>query len=705
MPSKPPSLISGLDPAALFGLGAEQTASATEWEPPSLEDAAKFFPQWQVRRLLGRGGMGAVYEMHQPELDRLVAVKLLPIEASRDEHLVERFRREARTLAKLRHPGIVALLESGVTSAGHLFFVMEHVDGSPLNQWISSGRLNVSRAIDIVRQVCEALAYAHAQGVIHRDIKPSNILLDSQGRAKVADFGLACWQQAADQPGMTLSRTGAFMGTPAYAAPEQVRNAAGVDHRADIYALGVLLYEMLTGDLPRGVFQPPSRKRAGTDARLDQVVQRALQERPEDRYQAASELRDDVSRSQAREPVKEVKSPSSVRRFFKVAAASLLLLGLAGIVSLSWWGAGRAFLTGNAEKTPPPSGPTSSSGEARAGRDGPGVKNRQPARAPSSRAEMPASAKGLPANPAAPAVASAPGAQRASGASAAPMVVAPLPASGAAAENVKVHVWSLSPVAPALFPPKSLTTFDWRDGVLTLHGGAALLADGSVVVWDEAAPGKEHRFALPQPVSNLTATLSEVVVRTKDGQVYLLPRDGKDQPRFLAANAKTLFPSARPGQVLFSRQDGTPWLLSFSEGADEPAQMARYPLDPALIALDGSIWGISTASQLLARQPGAGGFEVQSKSPLSDLAAMGASVIGLGADDGKVHRFNGAGNVPDGMTGMHKILAVDGMALAFSRDLKAVLWGPKVEDSPQRFRLPDGVVYARLGPTGLMAAW
>jgi serine/threonine protein kinase len=297
MPPNPPSLIHGLDPAALFDMSVEESDSS-DWQPPSAEQIAVLFPQWEVRRMLGRGGMGVVYEVRQPELDRLVAVKLLPLVASRDEHLVERFRREARALAKLRHPGIVSLFESGISPAGHFYFVMEHVDGSPLSSLIAEGRLDVPKAIEIVRQVCEALAYAHAQGVIHRDIKPSNILIDQTGRAKVADFGLARLDQAETASGaISMSRTGQFMGTPAYAAPEQVKDAAHVDHRADIYALGVLLYEMLTGDLPRGVFQPPSAK-ARTGPHLDDVVRRAMQERPEDRYQAAAELQKDISRKQ-----------------------------------------------------------------------------------------------------------------------------------------------------------------------------------------------------------------------------------------------------------------------------------------------------------------------------------------------------------------------------------------------------------------------
>ncbi|GEP41720.1 serine/threonine-protein kinase [Brevifollis gellanilyticus] len=681
MSQKPPSLIAGLDPQALFGLSADDSA-VIDCEPPSVEEAARLFPQWQVRSLLGRGGMGAVYEMHQPELDRLVAVKLLPLEASRDEHLVERFRREARTLARLRHPGIVALFESGVTSNGHLFFVMEHVDGSPLNHWTSKGRLEVANAIEIVRQVCEALAYAHAQGVIHRDIKPSNILLDKQGRVKLADFGLACGQQAADAPGVTLSRTGAFMGTPNYAAPEQVRDATKVDHRADIYALGVLFYEMLTGELPRGVFQPPSRK-VGTDARLDQVVQRALQERPEDRYQAAGELKDDVERSQAPSPSSaspsQAQAPASEperrsrrrkpeRSPMKAAGMVMLLVAVAAIVSVSWWGMWRVMSSQDStSKASTSAGRSpSTSGDAKPGQTAAGA--------------TPSLDKSPP-----------------------PKVTAP---PGALEAGTKIHVWSVSPVSPALFPPKSLTTVDWRDAVLTSHGGAALLEDGSVVMWDEKTPGQEHRITLSKPVNNLIATPSEVIAKTKDGQIYLLPRDGQGKaPNTLATNVTTLFPSAKDGQILFCKRDGMPQLLSFGETAGEPVQVARYQTDPAAIAQDGTLWGINATGKLLARKAGSDGFEVQSSLLMSDLAVMGAAVVALDANDGSVHALNSSDPVPPGVSGQYKILAVNGMAMAYSRDLKAVLWGPKVEDSPQRFRLPEGVVYVRLGPTGLMVAW
>lgn len=454
------SLIAGLDPQALFALSADE-ASAAAWEPPSLEEVAKLFPQWQVRRLLGRGGMGAVYEMRQPELDRLVAVKLLPIEASRDEHLVERFRREARTLAKLRHPGIVALLEAGISPAGHFFFVMEHVDGSPLSQLIAAGKLDAAKAIEIVRQVCEALAFAHAQGVIHRDIKPSNILIDSAGRAKVADFGLARLEQAQAAGALDVSRTGQFMGTPDYAAPEQVRDAAHVDHRADIYSLGVLLYEMLTGDLPRGVFQPPSRK-AGSDTRLDDVVRRAMQERPEDRYQAAAELQKDISSSAA-----------SSKKWLIVAVLIL------GCIAVWFWMQPAAVI-----QIPVPKSVAEAPKLVIAPTPEPVP---QPAVVPKSEPT--------------------------------PLQPQPHPQPPAIA-TVNVQVWSLENVAPALQPPTELLKQPWQDAVLTVTGGAVLHPDGSLSLWHESKPNAVQRVNLP--AQGIASSGNEILALDREGRLHQL---------------------------------------------------------------------------------------------------------------------------------------------------------------------------------------
>lgn len=499
MSASNPSLIAGLDPQALFGLSADE-ASAGEWEPPSPAEVAKLFPQWQMKGLLGRGGMGAVYHLHQPDLDRDVAVKLLPIEASRDERQVERFRREARTLAKLRHPGIVALHESGITPAGHFYFVMEHVDGCPLSDLIAEGKLDVPRAIEVVRQVCDALAYAHEQGVIHRDIKPSNILIDSAGQVKVADFGLARLDRPSDSAAMTLSHTGAFMGTPAYTAPEQARDAAHVDHRADLYSLGVLLYEMLTGELPRGVFQPPSRK-AGSDARLDDVVQRALQERPEDRYQAAADIKRDVT--SVRSPVEKAAQPSK-RRFPWAAVLTIVLLIGAVILFGSWLTIRSVFESLDSGK-------------------------------PKTEVHV---VKAPPIE-----VASPPPEQKQPAASPGKSLITPSIPSPPAPGPSKVHVWSIDPVSPALHPPTTLAAVEWQDAVLLSHGGAALLKDGSVVMWHESSPGKEHRLTFPEPVISLAATPSEAIARTQTGSAYLLPNEMSASPRQLTADEARRFPA------------------------------------------------------------------------------------------------------------------------------------------------------------------
>jgi serine/threonine protein kinase len=282
---QPPTIIAGSQTAPMSG------GMGGMWQPPSIEEAARLFPNYEVLGLLGRGGMGAVYKARQIELDRLVAIKLLPLEISVDADFADRFRREARAMAKLNHPNIITVHEFGKTSAGHLFFAMEFVDGANLHAIIHGPGLTPPQALAITIQVCEALAFAHEQGVVHRDIKPANVMVDQRSRAKVADFGLArLTDPSAEQMGHTM--TGTVMGTPDYMAPEQMKGM-NVDHRADIYSLGVMLYEMLCKDVPRGFFDPPS-VRVGADARLDDVVRKAMQQQPERRYQQTGEMRADV---------------------------------------------------------------------------------------------------------------------------------------------------------------------------------------------------------------------------------------------------------------------------------------------------------------------------------------------------------------------------------------------------------------------------
>jgi eukaryotic-like serine/threonine-protein kinase len=288
----------GLCPSCLLAQGrqgADPSISTTGYgnvaSEPVLRDLVEHFPHLEILGLLGKGGMGAVYKARQRHLNRLVALKLLPISPGQDPANVERFNREAQALAKLNHPHIVAIYDVGQTH-GFFYFLMEYVDGANLRQVLQAGRLKPAEALQIIPQICDALQYAHGQGVIHRDIKPENILLDQTGQIKIADFGLAKLNDQ-QKPGFTLTGTNQVMGTYHYMAPEQMEKPRTVDHRADIYSLGVVFYELLTGELPLGRFAPPSRK-VQIDVRLDEVVLRALEKEPEHRYQHVSEMKTDV---------------------------------------------------------------------------------------------------------------------------------------------------------------------------------------------------------------------------------------------------------------------------------------------------------------------------------------------------------------------------------------------------------------------------
>ena len=211
----------------------------------------------------------------------MVALKILAPSLGGDPAFAERFAREARALGKLSHPNIVTVFEHGVTrpaAPGMPFFyylLMEYVDGVNLRQAMRAGRFTPGQALGVVPAICDALQAAHAQGIWHRDIKPENILLDSRGGVKIADFGIA--RMVGDpRRDFVLTVTGAALGSAAYMAPEQHEKPHDVDHRADIYSLGVVIYEMLTGELPLGRFPVPSQ-RAAVDARIDEIVLRTLE--------------------------------------------------------------------------------------------------------------------------------------------------------------------------------------------------------------------------------------------------------------------------------------------------------------------------------------------------------------------------------------------------------------------------------------------
>lgn len=236
--------------------------------------------------LVGQGGMGAVYRGRQLRQGREVAVKILHQEHGTDYAYAERFRREAQMLAHMNHPNIVSVYDFGVVR-DYLFYAMEFIEGTDLYHVLTTRQMIGDKAVQIVLALCDALGYAHEKGLVHRDLKPANILIAKDGRIKLADFGLA---KQLNRPTTLLTLTNMAMGTPDYAAPEQYDTRAVIDHRADIYALGVVFYQMLTGVLPRGAWQPPSAL-AGCDARLDAVVVRALLPDRNQRYASALEFR------------------------------------------------------------------------------------------------------------------------------------------------------------------------------------------------------------------------------------------------------------------------------------------------------------------------------------------------------------------------------------------------------------------------------
>jgi serine/threonine protein kinase len=253
--------------------------------PPPAE-LAPFFPGYEIEHLIATGGMGAVYRAVQKSLDRTVAIKILPQELSNDAAFCAGFEAEAKAMARLNHPNLIGVYDFGEVN-GMLFIVMEYVPGQSLFHAANGSALDSGEVIRLITGICEGLAHAHEHGILHRDIKPANILLDLNAQPKIGDFGLARPVETKVQEGEEI------FGTPHYTAPEVVNAPHTVDQRADIFSLGVMLHELLTGRLP-----DDDRRSASAivqcDPRFDAIIRRATSPQPENRYHSASEIVKDL---------------------------------------------------------------------------------------------------------------------------------------------------------------------------------------------------------------------------------------------------------------------------------------------------------------------------------------------------------------------------------------------------------------------------
>jgi serine/threonine protein kinase len=328
--------------------------------PPMSEEVIA--GRYELLELVGRGGMSSVWKAQDRLLDRTVAIKVLHEQFTQDDEYVERFRREARSVAQLSHPNIVTVIDRG-EDGGRQYIVFEYVAGRNLKQLIErQGPLPIHDALVFALQMARALGFAHDRGLIHRDVKPQNVLLNDDGQAKMTDFGIA---RSVDVDGVTI--TGTVLGTSEYIAPEQARGQR-VDALTDVYSLGVVLYELLTGGVPfqgenfvavalRHVNEPPPdvlERRPDCPPRVALAIERAMAKRPEDRFQSMDELVSELESCLAdldpsseeatmisRRPVRSAKParPPRRRRRIGLLWPILAVLAILGIAGLAAWGA------------------------------------------------------------------------------------------------------------------------------------------------------------------------------------------------------------------------------------------------------------------------------------------------------------------------------------------------------------------------------
>lgn len=287
-----------------------ESESGAPFQAPEPHELAPLFPDYEVQYLIACGGMGAVYHCIQKALERPVAIKILPTEFSDDAEFCQSFTAEARAMAKVNHPNLISVFDFGEV-AGMLFIVMEYVAGQSLFDALGGEALDPKEAIRLTIGTAEGLAHAHENGILHRDIKPANILLNVEAEPKIGDFGLA------SQLGRQVQDGEAIFGTPGYTAPEVIEPPHVFDHKADIFSLGVMLHELLTGKLPTADPRPASHI-SGCDARLDQIIKKATHPNPALRYASAVDLANDL---------RNLSAPNATRGLVTRAPATIAMAG------------------------------------------------------------------------------------------------------------------------------------------------------------------------------------------------------------------------------------------------------------------------------------------------------------------------------------------------------------------------------------------
>jgi len=266
------------------------TQPSIEKQPGNLQKKTIKIGDYVVTGKIGQGGIASIYKAKQESLNRDVAIKVLSTQLTDDPDIVRRFERESMVVANLSHPNIVHIIDKGKTG-NRYYFVMDYIDGTSLREVIDTDKVSLKNKCEMIIQVCKALDYAHKNGIIHRDIKPANILIDRQGNALVADFGIA---QIVSTPETEMTASDIIMGTMSYMSPEQKISSTNVDQTTDIYALGIIIYEILCGKKPLGRFKLPSEIKPELGLQYDNIIANCLAQEPKDRYQTAVELKDDL---------------------------------------------------------------------------------------------------------------------------------------------------------------------------------------------------------------------------------------------------------------------------------------------------------------------------------------------------------------------------------------------------------------------------